>query len=74
MLCLPPLTRLTWLLLTLGFNTPMRGHALPERGSWRWMSLRLELSAELTFRAPAAAGGWDSLSEGAGIRHVLGPN
>lgn len=70
-LCLPPLT---WLLLTLGSNTPMRGRALPERGSWRWMRPRLELSAELTFRAPAAAGGWDSPSEGAAIRHVLGLN
>lgn len=70
-LCLPPLT---WLLLTLGSNTPMRGRALPERGSWHWMRPRLELSAELTFRAPAAAGGWDSRSEGAAIRHVLGLN
>lgn len=71
MLCLP---LLTWLLLTLGSNTPMRGRALLERGSWRWMRPRLELSAELTFRAPAAAGGRDSPSEGAAIRHVLGLN
>lgn len=48
----------------------MSGRALPERGSWRWTSLRFELSAELTFKM--AAGQWDSPSEGAETGPCLG--
>lgn len=71
-LCSSSLTRLTELLLTLGFNTPDDGHALPERGSWHWMSLKFDLSADLTFKMPAAAGWWDSPCEGAGTGPCLG--
>lgn len=71
-LCSSSLIRLTELLLTLGFNTPDDGHALPERGSWHWMSLKFDLSADLTFKMPAAAGWWDSPCEGAGTGPCLG--
>lgn len=53
----PPLTRLTELLLTLGFNTPdERPHSAREMFR-DWMSLRIELLAELTFKMP---GQWGS--------------
>lgn len=68
----PPLTRLTELLLTLGFNTPNERPRFAREMFLDWMSLRIELLAELTFRMAAAAGQWDSASEGAGTGLCLG--